>query len=243
MAKKSLKSAVQENKRKKRPPGWHGNNRRLNNAERARLGLGPVDEVNPTSRKGVPNLKRDDSGNYVNQYGVVITPEEKRRFEVAVNKANRHRMKMLIEEGSLPRMSEGKDTGFTVKSLQAMGKESDFILARKSKSLQGFKDRESFERYWNNVELASTPEYLEKQTRLYKRNHMKAIANAYGDEAKDVLMKIRMMKPEEYRKLIQSEEMLEISYLYEPGARTARLNAIRRSLGMKLKEEPYEDLE
>lgn len=189
---------------------------------------------------GRKNLKKTDAGNLVNQYGVQFTTQEKRALENAVNSANRKRARMLKEAATLPRKVAGRDTGDTIGSLQLMGKESDFILSRKTKSLQRFRDREQFDKYMDTLKRVNSKDYLDDRIRLYKRNHMKAIENAYGDEAKDVLMKIRMMKPKDYMKMIQQDESLEISYIYDPTARSGKLNQIRASMGMKLKDEYME---
>lgn len=186
---------------------------------------------------GRKNLKKTDTGNLVNQFGVTFTPEEKRALENAVNTANRKRARMLKEAATLPRMVSGRDTGDTIGSLQLMGKESDFILAKKTKSLQRFRDREQYENYMKTLQRVNSRDYIEDRIRLYKRNHMKALENAFGDEAKDVMMKIRMMKPKDYMKMIQQDESLEISYIYDPTARSGKLNQIRASMGMKLKDE------
>lgn len=188
--------------------------------------------------KGKKNLKKLDNGNFENQHGVEFTKEDKRRLEREVNKANAKRKKMLEEERKMPRKVGGRDTGDTVNSLHLMGKESDFILARKSKSMQKFKSRDDFEYYLKNLERVNSPTYIEDRTRLYKRNYMTALDNVFGGEAKDVKMRIRMMKPEDYRKMVQSDELMEIDYIYDPQARTGKLNQIRASLGMKIKEEP-----
>ena len=237
--KKALNDAVQGiQKKKKRPPGWHGNSKKLSNTERMHLGLAPLPENEARgNRYKSPNLKKNKDGSVTNQYGVRITAKERSLLEREVNKANRTRMKMLEDEAALPRMSDGKDTGLTVKSLQALGKESDFILARKSKSLQGFKSRDEFKRYLRNVQRVNSPNYLRDRIRMYKRNHITALENAFGEDAKDVVNKIRNMKQKDYMEAIQSEELLEISYLYEPTKRTGKLNRIRARLGLKLREE------
>ena len=230
------------NKRKKRPPGWHGNSKRLSNTERKILGLAPAQFTEEKiTRKDRPNLIRNEDGSVTNKFGVRITAKEKALLEREVNKANRTRIKMLKEEAALPRMVDGRDTGLTVKSLQAMNKESDFILARKSSALQGFKTKEEFNRYLKNVKRVNSPTYLRDRIRMYKRNHIKALENAYGSAAKDVVNKIRNMNQKDYMVAIQSEELLEISYLYEPGAITGKLNTIRARLGLKLREEEIED--
>lgn len=218
-----------------RPSGWHGGKKRDRISYEG-------DQYRGGKKKGQKNLKKLDNGNLQNQYGVEFTQADKKALESAVNTANKKRMKMLENEGNLTVFVGGKPTDRKVSTLQVMGKESDFILARKSKSMQRFKSREDFENYLENVRRVSSPEYLEERTRLYKRNHMKALENVFGDEAKDVIMKIRMMKPEEYREMIQRDENLEVNYIYDPSEATAKLNQIRSSLGMKQKEDFVEDI-
>ena len=197
-------------------------------------------------KKGTKNLKRTPDGGYINQHGVTFTEAEKRALESAVVSANRRRAKMLQEVGKLPRYTGGKPTGDTVSSLQSMGQESDFILAEKSKSLQRFRDRETFDRYMGTLKKINTDldGYILERTRHYKSNYMKALDNVYGDEAKDVKMYVRMMKPEKFREMVEKDELLEIFYVY-PGSSNAdkgsRLNQIRQSFGMKLKEEEIEE--
>lgn len=194
-----------------------------------------------TGRKqGVKNLVKTETG-FINQFGVEITTAERKALESAVNSINRKRAKMLETEAKLPRKIAGRDTGDTIASLQLMGKESDFILSKKSKSLQRFHSRAEFDRYLKNLQKVNSRDYVTERIRMYKRNHMKAIENAYGDEAKDVIMKIRMMKPADYMRMVQSDEMLEISYVYDPSARSGKLNQVRASLGMKLKEEAFDE--
>ena len=55
-------------------------------------------------------------------------------------------------------------------------------------------------------------------------------------------MKIRMMKPDDFRKLVEEKgDDMEISYIYDPAAKNAKINRIRELLGMKSVEEPIED--
>lgn len=191
-------------------------------------------------KEGVKNLKKTERGTLVNQHGVEFTPEEKRALENAANAVNRKRKKMLKEAATLPRMVGGRDTGDTVGSLQMMGKESDFILARRSKSLQRFRTRKEFEWFMNSARSALSPSYIDDRTRLYKRNYQQALINAYGEKStKDIRMKIRMMKPEDFRKLVESDELAEIGYIYDDTEIEGKLNTIRATLGMKLKEEPH----
>lgn len=189
----------------------------------------------------------------INAQGVVFTKDDKRRLENAVNRANKHRKQMLEAAAKMPRLINvtdpktgklvTKDTGAKVDSpLKTMGAESDFILQRKTKSLQRFNTREDFDRYMKNLERVNADDYLLQRTRLYKRNHIKAIRNVLGDEG--IAMKIQMMKPDDYRRLsMQYEDILEIHYVYGADERQAKINQIRAALGMKIKEEPDIDSE
>lgn len=188
-------------------------------------------------KKGTKNLKRLDDGRLQNQNGVIFTEAEKKALERLVNSANAKRRAMLKQEATLPRRVMGIDTGQTVGQLQLMGKESDFIITRKSKSLQKFNSREEYEKYIDYLKKVNSRDYITERIRQYKRNHMQALENAFGDDAKDIIMKIRMMKPKDYMIMVQSNEDLEISYIYDPSARDGKMNQIRASLGMKLKEE------
>lgn len=219
MGKKSLKQRATQ---KKRAPGWHGGKNLRPSYEGQQYSGG--------RQKGRKNLKKLENGNLQNQYGVEFTQEDKKKLESMVNRANRKRMQMLEKEGDLPRLVGGKDTGQKVSQLQLMGKESDFILARKSKSMQRFKSREDFEKYLSNVERSLSPDYIDERTRLYKKSHITALKNAFGAEATDIITQIQFMKPEDYRELIQSDEDLEVSYLYGPEAMEAKLEQMRASL-------------
>ena len=180
---------------------------------------------------GKKNLKRVDGG-LQNQHGVTFTKEQKRALERAVDKSNYRRKKMLEEAEKLnPNHSQ----------LRLMGKESDFIITRQSKSLQGFKSLEEYERYMDKQSRIQSGEYLEDRTRLYKSNYMKAIDNVFGDAGSGLKMKIRMMKPEDFRKVVETlGDEMEIGYIYDPQARMGKLNKIRSLLGMKeLEEDPF----
>ena len=192
-----------------------------------KMGVWEGEQYRGGRQKGRPNLKRVDGG-YRNQHGVTFTEEQKKALERAVNRSNYQRKKMLAEEEKLnPNATQ----------LRLMGKESDFILSRQSKSLQRFKSMEEYEQFMDKQARIQSGEYLEDRTRLYKRNYMKALDNAFGDDAKDVKMKVRMMKPADFRKMVESDELAEIGYIYDPSARAGKLNQIRATFGMKEKDE------
>lgn len=191
-----------------------------------------------SNRKGRKNLTRLESGGVVNQHNVQISAADLKRFRSEVTKANRKRKKLLEENAPLPRKFAGKNTGDTLNSLQLMGRESDFILAKKSASLQRFKTRKEFDNYLANLERVNNPNYVTERIRDYKRNFTRSLQETYGwDAAKDIIMKVRTMKPEQYMRLVESDETLEISFVPSDVKVEGRLNQLRAALGMKLKDE------
>ena len=180
-------------------------------------------------QSGRKNLTRVDGG-YRNQHGVVFSEEQKKTLDRAVNKSNYIRKKMLAEEKLNPNASQ----------LRLMGKESDFIITRQSKSLQRFKTMEEFESYLDKQSRIHSGQYLEDKTRLYKQNYIKAVRDQLEDEG--IAMRIRMMKPEDFRKLVETMgDDMEISYVYDPSTKVARRNKIRSLIGLREvdEEDPF----
>lgn len=193
---------------------------------------------------GRKNLIYTDDGKIINQQGITFTVEEKKALESAVARATKKRREMLKAAATLPRTYGGEKLSGTVGDLQLMGKESDFIIAPKTKSLQRFKTREQYESYMANLERVNSRDYLSERTKLYKRNYIQAIRENYSwDEAKDVIMKIKTMPQDKYRELVSKDEVLEIRYLYgtkgsdNEDAMAEQLNEIRGALGIDPKDD------
>lgn len=174
------------------------------------------------------NLKRTATG-FVNQHGVEFTAEQRKSLERSVNRSNYRRKKQLKEVGRLDEKHN---------QLRLMNKEDvDFIVTRQSKSLQRFKSMEDYERFMDKQARIQSGEYQLEKARLYKRNFTTSLLETYGDQAKDIAMKVRMMKPDEYMKMVADNEELEIRYVPSDMYVSGRLNQIRAVLGMKLKDE------
>ena len=195
-----------------------------------KLGLWEGQQYRGGRSKGKKNLKHVDGG-VINKHGVFISDEEAKQLVCDVNKSNRIRKKMLAVEDA---DNKGKkDTP----NLRTMGKESVYSISRQSKSLQRFKSREDFEHYLDKQHRIHTGEYQLERARAYKRNFIESLLDVYGDDAKDIAMKVRMMKPDEYMRMVAQDEVLEISYVDSQSKVAGRLNQLRVHLGMKLKDE------
>lgn len=182
---------------------------------------------------GRKNLVRVEGG-YRNQHGVTFTEEEKKALETAVNTANRKRNRML--------KAEADATGQSVEVLRIMDKESDFILAPKTKSLQRFKSKEAYENYLANLQNVNRREYVDERTIQYRENYNTALDNAFGDEANDIKEALNNMSPKEYREFVaEADDVLEIGYIYLPSRRTEKLNEIRSKLGLETVEVPDDE--
>ena len=159
---------------------------------------------------------------------MLCTDAQRRELQRANRKSNKVREKQIAEAN----LRKPKDTQPDPAQLRTMGKKSDFIITQQSKKPQDFKSMEAYEKYLDKQEKIQSGEYLDDKTRLYKQNYMKAVANELDDPG--IAMKIRMMKPEDFRKLVEDKgEDMEISYIYDPSTRQARQNRIRELLGMK----------
>lgn len=185
-----------------------------------------IEMPGPGRKEKVPNLKRVEGG-FQNQYGVTFTPEQKKALENSVRRSNYAREKQL-----------NKKYGNKNALQRYLSQESDFIISRQSRSLQGFKSMADYEAFMDKQASIQSGEYLNDRTRLYKANHMQALKNVFGDDAKDVIMKIRMMPVAKYREMIENDIFLEVNFIYDPSEMQGKLNQIRKSLNMKEKEIP-----
>ena len=201
-----------------------------------KLGIWEGEKYRGGRGKGKKNLKKVDGG-YQNKHGVTFTKEQKRALERAVDRSNYRRKKMLEKE-----MKEHPDRA-QLSDLRTMGKESVYSISRQSKSLQRFKSMEEYERYMDKQTAIQSGDYQLERARLYKRNFIDSLLKTYGDEARDIAMKVRMMKPDEYMLKVAEDEVLEISYVPSDRKTSGRLNQIRAHLGMKLKPEWTDEYE
>lgn len=192
--------------------------------------------------KGEKNLVKV-SGGVQNKHGVVFTEAERKALTNAVNTANRKRARLLKQEGDLHLFMGGQDTGQKLKdSLHLMGKESDFILAPKSKSLQRFKTKDEYDSYMRNLERVNDRGYINKRTEQYRENYKTALRNSFGNRADDIIEKIDKLSPAEYRKLVaQHDEDLEIHFVYSSDEETQKINVIRGALDLDIEELPEPD--
>ena len=178
--------------------------------------------------KGKKNLTKV-AGGVKNKHGVTFTHEQKKALERAVDRSNYRRKKMLEYEMEV---NEHPDD---LSDLRTMGKESVYSISRQSKSLQRFKSMEEYEAFMDKQARIQSGQYQLDRARAYKKNFIDSLLDTYGDEAKDIAMKVRMMKPDEYMLKVAGDEVLEISFVPSDRKVTGRLNQLRAHLGMKLK--------
>lgn len=164
-----------------------------------------------------------------NKWGVEFTEAEKKALITATNRSNAMRNKDLANMNA-------EQT-----QLYTLGKESDFILTRQHADLQRFKTREEFEDYMTKQSRIHGGEYIKDRARAYKMNFINSLMDTYGDEAKDIAMKVRMIPPEKYIKMVAENEKLEIRYTPSDMKVVGRLNQLRTELGMKLKDEWFDE--
>jgi hypothetical protein len=201
-----------------------------------------------------PNLKR--AGDMlINQHGIQFTEAEKRQLVSLVNSANRKRRNMLKNEHALTALFGGdtlpqfrtkeqekaalqkqkKTIGDTVAK---MGKESDFILVAKTKSLQRYETKEDFNRYIGYLQKVVDKDYIPKRAELYRDNKIKAMRNVYGDDAEPIIKLIKDMSIKQFMEAVQSTEILEIQYDYDKQRRDFKLRQIRSLFNLKDKYQP-----
>lgn len=196
--------------------------------------------VRGSGKTGRVNMRRVEGG-WMNQHGVVFTDAERRAMKKATAASNAKRAAEIAAWSEQPHMVGGRQMAPDKSQLRLMGKETEFIVARQHGDFQRFKTPEDFAKYMKKQERIVSGEYERDKIRLYKRNFTQSLLNTYGDAAKDIAMKVRMMKPEEYMRMVANDERLEIRYVPSDVKVDGRLDELRQALGMKLKDEDFYD--
>lgn len=192
----------------------------------------------PTRGKNL--IRKDD---YItNQYGVKISQDEVKRMQSLVRRVNYKRNKMIKEFADQPLYYGKKKLDENRLQLSLMGEEMDLVIRKRSAAVNQFKDKRSFNAYVKRLEKVADTSYIDYRTRLYKRNLTKAIEEKYANYpelTKGIIMRIRMMKPEEMQKLIGSDRLFQIREHYTLGGQLGRIKAMRERLGLR----DYDDID
>lgn len=190
-------------------------------------------------RKGRKNLVTTSDGMIRNQHGVKFTTEEKKKLESLYSSVMRKRREQIKEYEKLPRLVGGKETGDTLATkLQSGFKDDDFIITKKTKSLQRFRNKSDYNRYIKYLERVKSGEYLDDRTRLWKKNYVKAIENVHGKEAaKDITNKIRSMRLKDFRKMAEQDELVDIAHVYLESDKVVARAELRKIFNVKQVDE------
>lgn len=196
--------------------------------------------VRGSGKTGRVNMKRVDGG-WMNQHGVVFTDAERRAMRRATKRSNAKRAAEVAAWEKQPHKVGGVELAPDKTQLLTMGKQPEFIVSQQHGNPQKFTTKAEYEKYMQKQARIASGEYERDKIRMYKRNFTTALLETYGDDAKDIAMKIRTMKPEEYMRMVANDERLEIRYVPSLEKVDGRLNELRQALGMKLKDEHIDE--
>lgn len=186
-----------------------------------------------------------------NQYGVKITVEEQKHLVSLVNSVNRKAKRIREEYLNQERLVDGIRTGQSIKdTLSKSGKESDFLLSGRSKSIHKYKDKYAFNREIKRLEKVVQRDYLDKQAEKYKKNFIKAVRSELmegGTEnvknGREIINAIKKMDTKEYFKKVQGDETMEIRNVYSPDQREDKVHSIMKTLDLKHTDKIQKDEE
>lgn len=163
------------------------------------------------------NLQKSPDGFLYNQYGIEFSFDEKKRLESLVNTANAKRRRMLKQEGEMELFTGGEAQGTGVAD-NVLGRESDFVIQAKTKSLQRFRTREDFDNYLKNLERTNKRDYIDTRVQQYKDNYIQALEGQGID--KNITKSLKKMKTKDFMKLARTEEYARFGYVYDQGMKT-----------------------
>lgn len=192
------------------------------------------------ARKKAPNRGKNliRTDNYIiNQHNVKISHEEHRQLKSLAARVNYKRRKMLKEFADQPLYYGKKRLDEDRLQLQLMGEEMDLMIRKRSAAVNQFKSKRAFNSYIKSLERAAAFDYMEYRGKLYKRNYITAIKNQYPEFpglTKGIIMKVQMMKQEDFQKLVGDDRLFQIKVHYTLNGKLTRLRALREKLGLRM---------
>jgi hypothetical protein len=181
------------------------------------------------NRKGNKNLEKVGEG-FRNKEGVFFTKEDKKLLESKVNSANAKRRRILKDRNEDVRTILGVPQDYTVGEDFAS---KDFLLVKKTKSLQRFKSKAQFNKYLEYLDKVNSRDYIDKKVEIYKQNYITSIQNTFSSDGDKAIDKIKNMSTKEFAKLVNSELYSGIQYIYSPEEYSIRLEGLNAILGVE----------
>lgn len=181
---------------------------------------------------------------YINQYGVKIPVKDVERFRKNVSAINKRAERQLEKFSKFERMIDNQPTGQKVGDLMRMGYEPELGYSKRTANLNQFRTAEAFRSRLKASEKALKKDYISGRVADYKRNYTKALEQAYGEEAKPLINKVRSMKQADFIKMITANpDQLSIKNVYSRTGNSAEnLYDLAESWGAKKASAEYEQM-
>lgn len=181
---------------------------------------------------------------YINQYGVKIPVKDVERFRRNVSAINKRAERQLEKFSKFERMIDNQPTGQKVGDLMRMGYEPELGYSKRTANLNQFRTAEAFRSRLKASEKALKKDYISGRVADYKRNYTKALEQAYGEEAKPLINKVRSMKQADFIKMITANpDQLSIKNVYSRTGNSAEnLYDLAESWGAKKASAEYEQM-
>lgn len=154
--------------------------------------------------------KKTTRGSIILKSGERITKSEQKALQRAVRQANkraREYNKRLKETTEL-------HGGIYKTTYNKFGKESNFLLRKKSARISRFTTKHQYKQYLKNVKRQARGQTEQYKMSIYKENYIKALQKAFGSMANKVVAKVRKLSPLEIRNAYEMGDLESIGYVY-----------------------------
>lgn len=170
-----------------------------------------------------------------NPHGVVVTKKEMNEIERTLKRVNRIREEEVKRRRKMPFKHGKKPTEFNVGEQEKLMGDTRF---RESKhkvknNFHNMKNYSDYEEWKKEVEEEFGGNYRDKRSQGYKDRYIKGLENIFGDESKQLIKHIEKMPLGDFMDVYYSNTIGNISYIYLPADRSAKLKNIGEGFGVK----------
>jgi hypothetical protein len=167
------------------------------------------------------------------QSGQVMRKKEYNELQRTLKRADRIRQEDVKRNRNKKYKHGGKETEMTVGEQEKLMGDVRFKEAKHKIKNQFHteKDPMKFQEWLKDVEEEFGGNYRDKRRQSYKDRYIKGLDNIFGDEAKPLIKHIENMPLGEFMDVYYSNTVGNISYIYLPADRRAKLRNIGEGFG------------
>lgn len=168
-----------------------------------------------------------------NKKGTSLELDTVKQTKKLIDQANRVKKERLEFYMKQPFKDRGEDTGWTLGDVEYGFKSEKFgSLEPTVFNPDRFQTAKELQDYLAQKEATYKPGFLEKRDQQYLDNYVKSIDVVFGDDASEIIDKLRSMSSKDFIDMYYTENLVNIEFLYSRRDNMLKLDSLRKQFNV-----------